>query len=101
MFAWLTLAILAAAATAVTRVPRGLRRGYLAAFPGRHGLMVQLGLTILGTITVSILIATLLDPGARPLMEIVDGVVVGSGLVVGAIDLYLFARGSRGSPPRA
>jgi hypothetical protein len=95
MLPWLTLLMLVAAAAKVFCTPKPQRRAYRASFVARHGLGVQVGLTVLATLTLAMVFATLLDPGTHPLMEFVDSAVVLLGLACGAADLHLFARKPR------
>ncbi len=101
MVAWFTLVALLVSALALVRIPRSLLRGYRQSFAERHGVGVQLGLTVLATVTLSMLWATLLRPGISPVMEQVDAAVVALLLLAGGYDLYLFSR-TRSStrPPR-
>ena len=92
MLPWLTLLVLTAAAAKVFCTPKQNWRAYRASFVARHGLGVQVGLTVLATLTLALVLATLLQPGLHPLMELVDAAVVVLGVVCGATDLYLFAR---------
>lgn len=98
MVAWFTLVVLAASAMALLRIPRSLLGRYRRSFAERHGVGVQLGLTILATVTLSMLWATLLRPGISPVMEQVDAAVVVLFLLAGGYDLYLFSR-TRPSTP--
>lgn len=95
MLPWLTFLTLAAAAAVVFRTPKPQWRAYRASFVARHGLGVQVGLTVLATLTLALVCATLLEPGAHPLMEVIDAAVVVLGLACGAADFYLFARKPR------
>ena len=95
MAIWITLALLASAGAVLARMPRTLLHRYRSTFAARHGISVQVGLTALITITLSMLLATLLEPGTRPLMEIVDAAVVALALAAGGIDLYRFARAAK------
>ena len=100
MFAWLTLAVLALSIGALSRIPRPLLRSYCLSFAARHGVSVQLGLTLLAALTVAMLFVTVLNPGRSPVMEQVNAAVVALGVIAGGYDLYLFVRSSR-SPTRA
>ena len=90
-----TIAALLAAAFGVLRAPRPLLRSYGLSFARRHGLLAQIGIAVLATITLSMVVATLLEPGTRPLMQLVDAAVVVSGVLAGALDFYLFAKSIR------
>jgi len=90
-----SLALVALAMFALLRLPRPLVRVYLGSFAARHGVGVQIGLTVLASLTVSMLLAALLNPGKSPLTELVAAAVVGCGLIAGSADFYLFLRGRR------
>src|SRR5574340_1213907 len=92
MLPWITVAIITAAAVALRGLPRSFLRAYSSSFVSRHGVGVQLGLAVLAAMTLSMLIATLVLPERRPLMELVDIAVVAAMLAAGAADGYLFAR---------
>jgi hypothetical protein len=96
MLLWFTVTILAAAVVAIARLPASLRRAYRASFATRHGIHVQMSLAVLGTLIFSLILATLLLPERRPLVELLDAAVVTLGIAALAADLYLFAR-SRGA----
>jgi hypothetical protein len=95
MLPWLTLAILAAAALSVARLPASLRHAYRASFVARHGIHFQVSLAVLAVLAFSMLLATLLLPDRRPVVEQIDAAVVALGVLAGAGDLYLFSRRRR------
>lgn len=96
MFAWLPLFALAIAVAGVLwRVPIDILREYFATFARRHGISVQLGATVLSTMVLGIVVASLIEPGRRPVMEVVDATVMVLGLVAAGIDLYRFSRARR------
>lgn len=95
MLPWLTLTLLAAVGAAAYRAPKALLRAYRASFVARHGVGVQIGVTVLATVTLAMLVATLREPSTHPRMEIVDIGVVLLGIVAGSVDLYLFGRKTR------
>lgn len=92
----LTLAALLGGALAALRMPRAVLISYWRSFARRHGMAAQVGVTVLATITLSMVLVTLLEPGARPLMQGVDAGVVVCGVLAAAADLYVFSRGKRG-----
>ena len=92
MFAWITLVVLVLSGIALLRIPRSLLRRYRLSFAARHGVGVQLGLTVLATVTVSTMWATLLRPGVSPIMEQVDAAVVALLVIAFGYDLYVFSR---------
>ncbi len=98
MVAWFTLVVLLASAIVLLRIPRPLLHGYRRSFAERHGVGVQLGLTVLATVTLSMIWATLLRPGVSPVMEQVDAAVVALLLLAGGYDLYAFSRSSTSRP---
>jgi len=87
----ITLLLLGVAGFVLWRMPRALLRRYFATFRARHGLGVQLGLTVLVTATASMVLATALRPG-HLLMEVVNAIVVGGLVAAGLFDLALFSR---------
>jgi hypothetical protein len=95
MLPWLTVAIIAATLIAIRNLPASLWRAYRASFAARHGVHLQVSLAVLGTLAFSMLVATLLLPERRPLVEQLDAVVVALGVLAGAADLYLFSRSRR------
>ena len=92
MLPWLTIALIAAAALAIARLPRSLWRAYRASFVARHGVNFQVSAALLATLAFAMLVATLALPERRLVVEITNALVVASGIVAGAADLYLFAR---------
>lgn len=94
----MTLIALFAGALAALRTPRPVLLSYWRSFAQRHGVGTQIGVTVLATITLSMVAATLLEPGARPLMQAVDAAVVVCGVLAGTADLYLFSRRQKGGP---
>jgi len=92
MVAWITFVVLVLSGVALSRIPRALLRRYRVSFAARHGVGVQLGLTVLATVTVSTMWATLLRPGISPIMEQVDAAVVILMLMALVYDLYVFSR---------
>ncbi|MCC7081443.1 MAG: hypothetical protein IT530_12290 [Burkholderiales bacterium] len=87
----ITLLFLGLGGFVLWRLPRTLLRRYCAAFRTRHGLGVQLGLTVLVTATLSMVLATALRPG-HGLMEFVDALVVGGLVAAGLVDIARFSR---------
>jgi hypothetical protein len=97
MLIWTTLALLLLSGVALWRLPRPLLHGYRRSFGARHGIGVQVGLTVLATATLSMLWATLLRPGFSPAVEQLNAAIVVLGVIAGSYDLYLFAKSaSRG-----
>lgn len=92
MLPWLTIAIIAAAALGIVRLPASLRRAYRASFAARHGVNFQVSIVVLATLALAMLVATLTLPERRPLVELTNALVVAFGVLAGAADLYLFAR---------
>ena len=92
MLPWLTVVIIAASAVAVARLPASLWRAYRASFAARHGVNFQVSAALLATLAFAMLVATLALPDRRPIVEIMNALVVMLGVVAGAADLYLFAR---------
>jgi|SRR5690242_2278799 hypothetical protein len=92
MLPWLTLAIIAAAALVVVRLPASLWRAYRASFVARHGVNFQVSAALLATLAFAMLVATLALPERRPIVEIMNALVVALGILAGAADVYLFAR---------
>jgi len=93
MLPWLTVMIIAASAVAIARLPASLWRAYRASFVARHGVNFQVSAALLATLAFAMLVATLALPDRRPVVEITNALVVVFGIVAGAADLYLFARG--------
>jgi hypothetical protein len=92
MLPWLTVAIIAASALAIARLPASLWRAYRASFAARHGVNVQVSAAVLATLAFAMLIATIALPERRPVVEIMNALVVVVGVLAGAADLYIFAR---------
>jgi hypothetical protein len=92
MLAWLTLAIIAATALVIVRLPSSLWRAYRTSFGARHGVNFQVSIAVLATLAFAMLVATLALPERRPVVEIMNALVVALGIMAGTADLYLFAR---------
>jgi len=92
MLPWLTLAIIAATALVIVRLPASLWRAYRASFVARHGINFQVSIAALATLASAMLVATLALPERRPVVEIMNALVVALGIIAGTADLYLFAR---------
>lgn len=95
MLPWLTLLALAAAVANAFRTPKSQWRAYRTSFAARHGIGVQVGITVLCTLTLAMVLVTLRAPGAHPRMEHIDALVVLLGIVCAAADVRLFARSQR------
>ena len=95
MLPWLTLIVLAAAAANAFRTPKSQWRAFRASFVARHGLGVQIGITVLATLTLAMVVVTLRAPGVHPGVEDIDALLVLLGIVCAAADLRLFARTQR------
>jgi hypothetical protein len=96
MLSWIAIAIIASSILVVHRIPPSLRRAYRGAFVARHGLGVQVSLAVLGTLVMSMLVATLVLPERRPLVELMNVAVIIATVIAGAADLYFFSRRRRG-----
>ena len=92
MLPWLTVALIAATALAIVRLPASLWRAYRASFAARHGVNFQVSIAVLATLAFAMLVATLALPERRPVVEVLNALVVTLGVIAGAADLYLFAR---------
>jgi hypothetical protein len=92
MLPWLTVALIAATAVAIARLPSSLWRAYRASFVARHGVNFQVAAALLATLTLAMLVATLTLPERRVVVEIANALVVTLGVIAGAADLYLFAQ---------
>jgi hypothetical protein len=92
MLPCLTIALIAAAAVAIARLPSSLWRAYRGSFAERHGVNFQVSAALLATLASAMLVATLALSERRPVVEITNALVVALGIVAGALDLYLFAR---------
>lgn len=91
MLVFAILAALGLFVVAAIRLPRPLLRRYLAAFGARHGVGVQIGVTVLATLVGALLLACMLRPG-HPRAELVDALAVGFLGLSAAIDVYVFSR---------
>jgi hypothetical protein len=95
MYPLVTLVILVVFGAFLSLLPRSLLKGYGHAFPLRHGRGVQVGLTVLATITRSMLVITQLNPPQAPRMEEVDAGVVALVACAGVYDILRFWRALR------
>jgi hypothetical protein len=92
MIAWLTVLLLMCSGIVLACIPRPLLTSYRQTFAMRHGVSVQIGITILAITLLSVLIETLVRPDPRPVMEFVDAVVAVLVVVAGWCDLYLYSK---------
>jgi hypothetical protein len=93
MLPWLTVAIIAATAVAIRSLPASLWRAYRASFGARHGVHFQVSAALLATLAFAMLVATFALPERRPLIELMNALVVATGVLAGVADVVLFARG--------
>ncbi len=99
MVTWLTFVLLACTALVVSRMPRPLLRSYQRTFGARHGLSVQVSLTVLGTVTATMWLMTVLQPGAHEIAEAVVAVVAVLAVIAGSCDVYLYSKGRQKKKP--
>jgi len=86
-----TLFFAALCAAAAARVPRPLITRYCNSFRARHGVGMQISLTVLGTVLFSAVLATALEPGHLA-MELLNAAVVFGLAWAARNDLRRFSR---------
>ncbi len=98
MVTWLTVLLLVCSGIVLACIPRQLVRSYRMTFAMRHGLSVQIGITILAIITLSVLVESLARPHPLPVMELVNALVVALAIIVGWCDLYRYSKQAKAGP---